>query len=147
MAKLTLAQVVESANKKFEDVEIDVPVYVDGVLKTDENGAFESKTVVLKHIMTVPRGQRKGFAQALELEAQYAKHMELPEDERPDADFLTLFVAAFKNAFRSVTEGGDESFQLLDAAFTNFDPSNPDAYPLWKDLFDTYATEVDLEKA
>lgn len=147
MAKLTLAQVVESANKKFEDVEVEVPVYVDGKMKVDENGAFESATVVLKHIMTVPRNKRKGFAQALELEDQYKSHMDKPEDDRPDADFITLFTSAFKSAFRSVTEGGDEQFQLLDDAFTNFDPENPDAYPLWRDLFDTYSAEVDLEKA
>lgn len=143
MAKFTLEQIVESAAKKFEHVELTVPVFsVDG-----ERIEGATEEVVLRHIMTLPRARRKAFSVALALEERVASLLELPEEERPDSDAVGLFVESVKDALKSVTAGGEERFKLLDDALTRFDPENPDALDKWIDLFNTYNDQIDLEKA
>ncbi|WP_346921391.1 phage tail assembly protein [Glutamicibacter creatinolyticus] len=135
MAKLTLDQIAESASKKFEHVEVDVPT-ADGV-----------ETVVLQNVVVLPREKRKSFGKALELQKRFDQIMELPEEERPDTDLVGLLNESIKEALESVTRGGAERFKILNDAFTQFDEENPEAVGLWRDLFDTYQGQVDLEKA
>ena len=135
MAKFTVEQIAQSADKKFESVEVDVPVG-DSV-----------ETVVLQNALIVPRAKRKAFGQALELEERVDAIQELPEDERPDSDLISVLVEAIKDALESVTSGGSERFKLLDDAFSSFDPEDPEATKLWRDLFSTYQEQVDVEKA
>ncbi|GAA1411896.1 hypothetical protein AUR04nite_00560 [Glutamicibacter uratoxydans] len=135
MAKFTVAQIAESANKKFETVEVDVPV--DG----------EVETIVLQNALIVPRAKRKAFGEALELEKRVEEIAKMDDDERPDSDLISVLVAAIKEALSSVTVGGAERFKLLDDAFTSFDPEDSEAVGLWRDLFATYQEQIDVEKA
>lgn len=135
MAKFTVDQIAASANKKFETVEIEVPV---------EGGV---ETVVLQNALIVPRAKRKAFGNALEIERRVKEIANLPEEVRPDSDLMSVLVESIKDALRSVTVGGDERFQLLNDAFTNFDPEDTEASALWRDLFATYQDQIDVEKA
>lgn len=135
MAKFTVDQIAESANKKFETVEIELAVG-DGV-----------ETVVLQNALIVPRAKRKAFSDALEIERRAKEIANLPDEERPDSDLMSVLVEAIKDALRSVTVGGDERFKLLDDAFTNFNEEDPEAAALWRDLFATYQDQIDVEKA
>lgn len=135
MAKFTVAQIAESANKKFETVEIDIQVGDD------------VETVVLQNALIVPRAKRKAFSTALELEKRVEEIAKLDEDERPDSDMVSVLVDAIKDALRSVTAGGDDRFKLLEDSFTNFNPEDSEAVGLWRDLFATYQEQIDVEKA
>ena len=135
MAKFTVEQIAASADKKFENVEVEVP-FGDTV-----------ETVVLLNALVAPRSKRKAFSAALELEERVQAMAALPDDERPDADVISVLIAAIKDALRSVTVGGDERFAILDNAFTNFDEEDPEAGKLWRDLFATYQDQVEVEKA
>lgn len=135
MAKFTVAQIAESASKKFETVEVEVPV------------GDEVEVVVLQNTLVAPRAKRKAFGQALEIEARVKEIADMDEKDRPDVDVMSVLVDAIKDALRSVTVGGDERFKLLEDAFTGFDPEDPEASALWRDLFATYQEQIDVEKA
>lgn len=134
MAKLTVAQIAESSAKKFEHVEVEVPT---------ESGV---EVVVLQNVVGLPREKRKAFGAALELQKRYDEIMDIPEGERPDTDLVGLLNEAIQKALESVTRGGAERFKILADSFANFDPENPEAVAMWRDLFDTYQAEIDLEK-
>lgn len=141
MAKLTLNQIAESASKKFEHTELTVPLYLDGI------ATGEVEEITLRHILTVPRDKRRDFGDALELEKRHAEFAEMPEEERPSVDVISLFGQSIKRAFRSVIVGGEEKFKLLDEAMTRFDEEDPEAFSRWTELFEAYNEQVDLEKA